>query len=107
MDLPNNYTIPTLQDDFRYMNNFLNCEYSNVRVIDMNEFNRLNLYNATFLDDGKYYVSQKIANISEREVIMDLVKNEKYFGDSEKKARNKIIEEISVKHQNNFFDYYA
>lgn len=82
--------------------------YANVRNVDLEEFDFNNFtVNATFKDDGKYYISQNINNISEREAIMDLVKNEKYFGEKEKQARNKIIEKIAVKHQNNFFDYYA
>ena len=82
--------------------------YSNVRIIDLNKlsFNNFTI-NATFTDDGKYYISQNVNNISDKEAIMDLAKNEKYFGDNEKEARNKIIEKIAVKHQNNFFDYYA
>lgn len=86
---------------------FLVSNYANIRYIDSNEFGIYkSISNATFLDDGKYYVSKYINNISKRGAIKDLIKNEKYFGESEIKARNEIIEKISIKHQNNFFDYY-
>ena len=82
--------------------------YANVRNVDFDEYDFNNFtVNATFIDDGKYYISQSINNISEREAIMELIKYEKYFGEKEIQARNIIIEKIAVKHQNNFFDYYA
>lgn len=96
----------TIQENFNYSNNYINSTYSNVRMMDMDEFNKFNIYNATFLDDGKYYLPIQINNISEKEIIMNLYENEKYFEEEENSILEKIIENNSVPTQNNFFDYY-
>ena len=94
----------TVEDVFKYnMNNYLYPEYANVRNIDMDE---INIYNATFLDDGKYYNNFNIDNISEKEAIMKFAEKEKVFGNEENKILNNIIEKNLVETKNNFFDYY-
>lgn len=94
----------TREENFKYdMYKYLNPEYANVRCINMDEFN---IYNATFLDDGKYYEAIKINNISEKEAIMNLAKKEKFFGDEENEILDSIIEKNSVEVKSNFFDYY-
>ena len=93
----------------REMHKYLNPEYANVRCINMDEFNnynRINIYNATFLDDGKYYNPVNINNISEKEAIMKMYEREKCFGKEENEALKTIINKIAVKTQNNIFDYY-
>lgn len=96
--IPNDYT--------SYMNKFLYSEYANVRDIDMEEFYKFNIFNATFTDDGKYYMPININNISEKEAIMEMYKDEKFFGAEENKSLDQIIDKLSVTTQNNFFDYY-
>lgn len=95
----------TVQENYNYMNKYSNPEYANVRVMD-EEFYRVNIYNATFLEDGKYYLPIQINDITEKEVIMKLYENEKFFGEEENKILEKIIKSNSVTTQNNFFDYY-
>lgn len=96
----------TVQENYNYMNKYLNSEYANIRIMDIDEFNKVNIYNATFLDDGKYYLPVQINDISEKEVIMKLYENEKFFGDEENKILEKIINNNAVPTQKNFFDYY-
>ena len=95
----------TVPKDYNYTNN-LYQEYANVRDFDIDEFGKFNIYNATFMDDGKYYMPININNISEKEAIMKMYENEKFFGEEENRVLDEIIEKISVKAQNNFFDYY-
>ncbi len=94
----------TVEDNFKCnMYKYLFPEYANVRDIDMDE---INIYNATFLDDGKYYNTININNISEKEAIMKFAKKEKVFGDEENEILNDIIEKNIVETKSNFFDYY-
>lgn len=100
---PSNCTA-TVNDTYQYnMHKYLYPEYANVRYIDMDE---INIFNATFLDDGKYYNNININNISEKEAIMKFSEKEKVFGDEENKILNGIIEKNIVETKNNFFDYY-
>ena len=48
-----------------------------------------------------------INNISEKEAIIEMYKNEKSFGESENRKLKKLIEKISVNPQNNFWNYYV
>lgn len=106
-----NYSATTVELGYN-SNNFNSCgnyfpKYSNVRCIDLEEISKINrLINATFSEDGKYYITSTINNISDKEVIMQLYNYEKFFGAEENEARDRIIEKTSVKHQDNFFDYY-
>lgn len=94
----------TVEENLKYdMYKYLNPGYANVRCLDMDE---CNIYNATFLEDGKYYESVRINNISEKEAIMKFAKKEKVFGDKENKVLEEIINKNIVETKNNFFDYY-
>ena len=94
----------TIEDIYKYdMYKNLTPAYANVRCIDLDEFN---IYNATFLDDGKYYESVRINNISEKEAIMNFARKEKIFGNEENKILQEIINKNLVEAKNNFFDYY-
>lgn len=100
----------TAQDTYYDNCNFLFPKYVNVRTIDMDEIknynNNINIFNATFLDDGKYYNTLNINNISEKEAIMKIAEKEKVFGKEENNILNSIIEKNIVETKNNFFDYY-
>lgn len=79
-------------------------DYANIRCIDIEEFN--SICNATFLDDGKYYETIKINNMSKKEEIMQFASKEKAFGDEENRILQDIIQKNSIDAKNNFFDYY-
>lgn len=94
----------TVEDNFKYnMYKYLYPTYANVRTIDMDD---INICNATFLDDGKYYDTININNISEKEVVIKFAEKEKVFGDEENKILNNIIEKNLTETKSNFFDYY-
>lgn len=94
----------TVEDMFKCnMDKYLYPAYTNVRTIDIDE---INIYNATFLEDGKYYNTVNINNISEKEAIMKFAEKEKVFGEEENKILENIIERNLVQTKNNFFDYY-
>lgn len=60
-------------------------------------------YTATLLNR---YNHININNISEKETINEMYKNEKSFRENENRELKKLIEKISVKSQNNFWNYY-
>lgn len=82
-------------------------EYAYVRCINLDDFKLKNIFNATFSEDGKYYISANVCNMSEKELIMQMYKDEKFFGKSEKDSQEVIIKKLAVEPKNNFFDYYA
>lgn len=95
----------TVQENYNYMNKYFYPEYANIRAMD-EDFYKFNICNATFLDDGKYYLPIQINDITEKEVIMKLYENEKFFGKEENKILDGIIKGNLVTPQSNFFDYY-
>lgn len=63
--------------------------------------------NATYIDPDKYYnfiIFNKIYN--DRQYIYDLYADNKYFGEEEFKAEEKIIKKNSIQLKDNFMDYY-
>lgn len=63
--------------------------------------------NATYVDSDQYYhfiLINKIYN--DREYIYDLYADNKYFGEEEFVAEEKIIKKNSIPLKNNFIDYY-
>ncbi len=63
--------------------------------------------NATHINPDKYYnfiLINKVYN--ERQYIYDLYADNKYFGEEEFKAEEKIIKNNSIPLKDNFMDYY-
>lgn len=63
--------------------------------------------NATYIDPDKYYnfiLINKVYN--DRQYIYDLYSDNKYFGEEEFKAEEKIIKNNSIPLKDNFMDYY-
>ncbi len=71
------------------------------------KINTLFSSNATYIDSDKYYNFVLINNTySDRQYIYDLYADDKYFGEKEFKAEEKIIENNSIPLKDNFMDYY-
>ncbi len=63
--------------------------------------------NATYLDSDKYYNFICINRVyDDRQYIYDLYADNKYFGEEELKAEERIIKNNSITVKVNFMDYY-
>ncbi len=63
--------------------------------------------NATYIDSDKYYSFILINEVySDRHYIQDIYADNKYFGEEEFKAEEKIIRNNSVPLKDNFIEYY-
>lgn len=63
--------------------------------------------NATYIDPDKYYNFILINKVyDDRQYIYDLYADNKYFGEEEFRAEEKIIKNNSIPLKDNFMDYY-
>lgn len=63
--------------------------------------------NATYIDPDKYYNFILINKVyDDRQYIYDLYADNKYFGEEEFEAEEKIIKSNSIPLKDNFLDYY-